>query len=97
MRQTMIDDADLMISEAEELTDDPAVSPYLPSVEKRYRRAAKLYERSADLYSRAGLGLMAQASWQDASECWFRLGDEKNVKKCELRASAIHVYYDEEE
>lgn len=96
-RQLAIDEADQLIAEAEELLDDPAVKPFTPNVVKRYRRAAKKYEKSAELYARAGLGLMAQASWQDAGECWFRLGDADNVRRCELRSDAIPVYYDEDD
>lgn len=95
-RQCWIAEADRMIANAAELLDDPAVGPFLPSQFARYRRAAKIYERSADTYRRAGLGLMAQGSWQDAAECWSMIGDQEQCHRCETQAANTPVYYDGE-
>jgi lysine/ornithine N-monooxygenase len=95
-RQCYIAEADAMLVRAGELVDDPAVKPYLPNQFARYRRAAKVYEQSAILYRKAGLGLMAIGSWQDAAECYSTLGDDENCKRCECEASHVPVYYEEE-
>jgi len=96
-RQCWINEADRIIAEAADLLDDPAIKPYVPTQVKRYTRAARLYRKSADFYARAGMGLMAQGSWQDAAECYAALGEEDDCRQCELRADAIIVYYDGEE
>lgn len=96
-RQCWIADGDRLIAEAAELLDDPAIQPFLPNQRKRYAKAARLYIKSADFYRRGGLGLMAQASWQDAAECYAVLGEEDEVKRCELRADSIITYWDDEE
>ena len=95
-RQCYIAEADAMIARAEELVDYPSVKPYLPIQFSRLRRAAKTYEQSALLYRKAGLGLMAQGSWQDAAECYVRIGDDDECHRCENEANVIPVYYDEE-
>lgn len=96
-RQLWIADADRMISDAADLIDDPAVPPYLPNQSARYRRAARLYEKSAVFYSRAGLGVMAQGSWQDAAETYAILADEHNTRRCEGMADSIETYWEDEE
>jgi hypothetical protein len=95
-RQCYIAEADAMIDRAGELVDDPNVKPYLPNQFARYRRAAKIYEHSAILYRKAGLGLMAIGSWQDAADCYTAIGDEDQCKRCESEAVAVPVYYEEE-
>ena len=95
-RMSWIDMADSLIAEAEELLDDPAKKPHLPSQTSRYFRAARLYEKSARFYRQAGLGLMAQGSYQDAAECWSMVGDEDGCRRCEGRSSEIPEYWSEE-
>lgn len=96
-RRTMwIADGDRLIGEAEELLDDPSVKPYLPNHYKRYRRAARLYEKSALFYRRAGLGVCAKTSYEDAAECYYRIGDKAEHQRSQGLADAIEVYYEEE-
>lgn len=93
-RHTWIHEADRIIAECEDYTAQP------PSVSdqslRHWRRAAKLYERSADFYRRAGLGLMAIASWQDAEECYAALSMIDDRERCRKKADSIPVYYEED-
>lgn len=97
-RQEWIDRADKFISLAAEGLEGlhPALAANDPASVRQYRRAARYYERSAVYYRKAGLGAMAAASWQDASECWATAGDQIERDRCDAEAARIDVYYDEE-
>jgi len=92
-RQCAIADADAMVGRADEAIQCP---PSLPSQILRHRRAAKIYEQAAFLYRNAGLGLMALSATERAAAVYANLGDEQNCLRCEQRARAIPVYYQEE-
>jgi len=89
-RQTWIAEADRIVAEAEELVSEGAAKT------SRYEQAARLYIKSAGFYRRAGLGLCAATSYQDAADCYALLGNEDEVNSCEEKADAIPVYYEEE-
>lgn len=91
-RRKWIDQADQMVAAASAVLDAQEDLP--PSA---YRAAAGFYRDSAVLYAKAGLGLMAQGSWQDAAECYAVLGEERNTRRCEHRAGEIECFYDGEE
>jgi len=98
-RQDWIAEGDRLIAEAEDLIGgSPGEAKPINVRQCVYLlRAAKLYSRAARYYRQAGLGLMAQASWQDAADCYLSLGKEDAVALCEAKAKAIPTYYDEEE
>jgi hypothetical protein len=89
-RHQWIADADRLIAEAAEAIEEAAVKP------ARLRRAERLYAKSARLYRRAGLGVMAQASLQDAADCAETLGDRETSRLYAAAADEIETYYDEE-
>ena len=89
-RHEWIAEADSLISEAADILDEAKVNP------RRITRAIKLYVKSARLYRRAGLGVMAVASFQDAAECAAMLGDQSACLFYEAAADGIDTYYDEE-
>ncbi len=94
-RTSWINEGDRLIAEAEELLDDPTTTPHKSSHRSRYGRAARLYAKSARFYRQAGLGLMAQASYQDAAECCSVLGDEQGCREYEGKANEIPEYWSE--
>jgi hypothetical protein len=63
---------------------------------RKYRKAARYYEQSARYYRKAGLGVMAQGSWQDAATCWACVGEQDECLRCEALADEIDSYWDEE-
>lgn len=88
-RQTWINEADKLVAEAAELVAEGPADP------SRYEKAAKLYIRSARYYRQAGLGLCSATSWEDAADCYAAMGNEEECQRCESRADAIPVYYEE--
>lgn len=93
-RHTWIHEADRIVADCAEFTAQP---PHVsPQSARHWRRAAKLYERSADFYRRAGLGIMAIASWQDAEDCYAALDMHDDRERCRLKAASIPVYYEED-
>lgn len=89
-RQQWIAEGDRLVAQAEEVKNEGLVR------RARYEQAAKLYLKSAGFYRRAGLGLCAATSYQDAADCYSLLGNVDEVKSCEEKADAIPVYYEEE-
>jgi hypothetical protein len=88
-RQQWIAEGDRLVAQAEEVKNEGLVR------RSRYEAAAKLYIKSAGFYRRAGLGLCAATSYQDAADCYSVLGDDTGCKSCEEKAEAIPVYYEE--
>lgn len=95
-RQMWIDTADRSIASAAREIEGVG-DPITPQHHRQYRRAARKYERSAGYYRKAGLGVMAQASWQDARECWAAIGDHEGFSRCDLAESLIDTYWEEDD
>ena len=97
-RQTWIETADRAISTAaREIDGIDGCGPLAPAHFRQYRRAARQYERSAKYYRKAGLGLMAAASWQDAAECYAAIGDDAEYCRCDEQERMIETYYEEDD
>lgn len=90
-------DADRLITEANEMADVTVSHPYNEKQAKQVRRAARLFLKSAQFYRQAGLGLQAITSYQDAADCYARLGDDEACEKCEEFAEAIDAFWEEDE
>jgi hypothetical protein len=95
-RQMWIETADRCIAAAADEIEGLG-EPLTPQHCRQYRRAALKYERSAKHYRRAGLGVMAVASWQDAAECYAAIGADKDFIRCEHEELSIETYWEEED
>jgi hypothetical protein len=89
-------DADRLVTEANEMADTVVSHPYCEKQAKQVRKAARLFLKSAQFYKQAGLGLQAITSYQDAADCYARLGDDEQCEKCEEFAEAIETYWEED-
>lgn len=89
-------DADRLVGEAAELADVTVSHPYSEKQAKCVRKAARLYLKSAQFYKQAGLGICAITSYEDAAECYARLGDQEQCERCEEFAAAIEVHWEED-
>lgn len=95
-RQMWIDTADRCVAKASHEIEG-VDEPLTPQHHRQYRRAALTYERSAIYYRKAGLGVMAQASWQDAKECWAAIGDQEGFGRCGLAEATIDTYWEDDD
>jgi hypothetical protein len=93
-RHTWIHEGDRIVADCEELTVQPV--EVSPQSARHWRRASKLYERAADFYRRAGLGIMAIKSWQEAEKCYAALRMADDRERCRLKSVSIPVYYEED-
>ena len=94
-RQCWIDEADLLVARSHELVRHFEIVPDTKEQARDFARGARMLQKSARLYRNAGLGVMSQASWQDAAEAWAFLCDDDCAEYCESRAAEIHTYWDE--
>lgn len=96
-RQVWIEKADKFLTVADDAQQEAAAAySSSPLGFRKYRKAARYYERSAEYYRKAGLGVMSQASWQDAATCWACVGEHDECMRCEENADQIDTYWDEE-
>lgn len=96
-RYVWILDADRLVAEAAEMADTCVSHPYNEKQSKQVRKAARLYLKSAQFYKQAGLGICAITSYQDAAECYARLGEDEQCEKCEEFAEAIDTHWEGDE
>lgn len=93
-RQIWIYDADRLVHEAYELSDQGVAHAYSDKQAKAVRKAARLYMKSAAFYKQAGLGIQAITSYQDAADCYARVGDDDACEHAEEQAASIEEFWD---
>lgn len=96
-RHIWLADADRLVAEAAEMADTTVSHPYCEKQAKAVLKAARLYLKSAQFYKQAGLGICAITSYEDAAECYARLGDDEQCERCEEFAEAIDTYWEGDE
>lgn len=95
-RYIWLADADRLVTEANEMADTTVSHPYCEKQAKQVRKAARLFLKSAQFYKQAGLGICAITSYEDAADCYARLGDDEQCERCEEFAAAIDVHWEED-
>lgn len=94
-RRLRIDQADRLVTVANDLIDEAEAAGNAKAANARRRKAALLLEKSAAVYRRAGLGVCAATSWDEAAEVWSEIGDTERVRQCEAELGEIDTFWEE--
>lgn len=94
-RRLRIDQADRLVTRANDLIDEAEAAGCVKAANARRRKAAILMEKSAAVYRRAGLGVCAATSWDDAADLWSEIGDTDRVRQCEAESGEIDTFWEE--